>query len=96
MIQPRPYLNRLPILSQSHQSGNYGLHGRSLLRRNLVLRIAGRRSITSRILIKGRQNEFIPLTRLRDLYCGTQGMRGMVRRALEMAGTRLPWRKKTE
>ena len=30
------------------------------------------------------------------MYCGTQGMRGMVRRALEMAGTRLPWRKKTE
>lgn len=30
------------------------------------------------------------------MYCGTQGMRGMVRRALEMVGTRLPWRKKTE
>ena len=30
------------------------------------------------------------------MYCGTQGMRGMTRRALEMAGTRLPWRKKTE
>nr|DAE24622.1 MAG TPA: hypothetical protein [virus sp. ctPLL24] len=65
--QPCPYLDGLPVLAQPHQRGDDGLHRRGLLRWNIVRCIAGRRSITARVLINGRQGEFLPCSRLRKL-----------------------------
>nr|DAY82886.1 MAG TPA: hypothetical protein [Caudoviricetes sp.] len=59
--QPCPYLDGLPVLAQFHQRGHNSGHCRGMVRGNLVLRKAGRRSITALVLINGRQSEFLPV-----------------------------------
>ncbi|WAK79083.1 hypothetical protein [Akkermansia phage Moulinsart] len=81
LFQPRPNLNGLPILPQSHQRGHYRLHGRSLLRWYLVLRKACRRSITSLVPINGRQGKFFPFAGPGKMYlyfCVTHDYKGML------------------
>ena len=68
MIQPRPNLGGLPRLGQSHQCGYYRLHGRCLVRRNPVLRLAVRVRVAVITPVNGRQGEFLPVAGPEELY----------------------------
>ena len=65
--QPGPHLHRLPRFRQSNQSGNDGLHGRCLVGWYLVRCVAVCPGVTVRVLINGRQGEFLPVAGLREL-----------------------------